>query len=81
MSDAARHLLEEALRLPHQERAELVSQLLHSLDEDDFGPPDAGYDEAWAKEIERRLREVQDGTEKLVDGETALAALRAKYRK
>ena len=79
MSEQVRHLLEEALQLARQERAELAAQLLRSLDKDAFGPPDEGYDEAWSAEIQRRLREIDEGKAKLVDADQALAELRAKY--
>ena len=35
MSDAARHLLEEALRLPVEERSRLIEKLIQSVDADE----------------------------------------------
>jgi hypothetical protein len=46
MTDATRHLLEEALKLSPTEREELLSRLEEGLDED--------IDPEWTTEIERR---------------------------
>jgi putative addiction module component (TIGR02574 family) len=51
MSDAARKLLEEVLNLPENERLELASEIIASVD----GPHDAGWDVAWLGELDRRL--------------------------
>lgn len=61
MTRAARAVLAEALKLEVDARAELAAELLASLD----GPGDAGADTAWAKEIERRVAEVELGTAQL----------------
>lgn len=63
MSEAARKLLAEALALPAEDRELLASQLWHSLDRDDDLSA-AERDQAWSAEIERRDRELQDGTVK-----------------
>ena len=60
-------VLRHALQLPEEARAALAKALLQSLD----GTPDAGADTAWAKEIERRLRQVDDGTATLMSWEDA----------
>jgi len=52
-----RKILDEALELPHETRAEIAAKLLESLDErqnDDI-------DDAWAAEIERRCAAVDSG--------------------
>ena len=54
----AEQLTAAALALPEEDRAELVAQLMESLD----GPPDEGIEQAWADEIARRLEEVRSGT-------------------
>ena len=48
-------LAAEALKLAPGERAALAQRLLASLDED------ADIDEAWAREVERRVAEVEAG--------------------
>jgi putative addiction module component (TIGR02574 family) len=50
-------LLAQVLRLPREERARLVEELLASLEEAD----DEQVAAAWAPELERRSREVAEG--------------------
>jgi putative addiction module component (TIGR02574 family) len=50
MSEAAQKVLEEALALSDDERLQLASELLASVD----GPKDAGWDAAWLAELDRR---------------------------
>jgi putative addiction module component (TIGR02574 family) len=63
MAMDVKSLLEEALRLPAEARAALAGELLESLDDDDV---DEDVEAAWAKEIERRLKEVDEGKVKTV---------------
>jgi putative addiction module component (TIGR02574 family) len=75
---AVASILEQALELTPEERGRLIAQLLDSLDPDDGDTlDDAGWRAAWSPEIERRLREVRDGTAQLVDGDAALTRVRA----
>lgn len=53
MSERSRKLLDNALQLPPDERADLAAALLASLE----GEPDDHVDAAWAAEIERRVRD------------------------
>jgi putative addiction module component (TIGR02574 family) len=68
-----------ALELPHPERAELARDLLASLD----GPFDdpADVEAAWLGEVERRLKEVEDGTATLVEWDEVRAEVLARLRK
>ena len=50
-------LLDEALRLPEEDRADLAVKLIESLD----GGPDTDVDTIWAQEIERRCAAVDAG--------------------
>ncbi len=52
MSVVSQKLLDQALSLPEDERLELATDLIASVD----GPPEAGWDDAWAAELERRTR-------------------------
>ena len=52
MSERAHKLLKDALGLPVQDRADLIAELLASLE----GEPDEDVEAAWAAEIERRAR-------------------------
>jgi Putative addiction module component len=67
---AVDELLERALQLPERERGELASRLLRSLEsvEDEELAPDA-WEAAWSEVLDRRMREVRDGTVQLVDGD------------
>lgn len=53
-------LLEEALKLPHGERADVAAELLASLDEEAAADPNE-VERAWAVEIERRARRALAG--------------------
>jgi putative addiction module component (TIGR02574 family) len=60
MTDRAQAVLQEAMTLPADERANVAAELLASLD--DFKTEDpAAVQAAWAKEIERRGRRVLAG--------------------
>lgn len=50
MSNAARKLIDEALALPEEDRLEVASELLASVD----GPVDEHWAERWAEELQRR---------------------------
>lgn len=52
MTNTARKLLDEVLSLPEEDRVKIASEVLASLD----GPAEAGWDEAWLEELERRER-------------------------
>lgn len=56
MSSNALRLLDEALQLPEDDRAELVLRLLDSL-----GEPTDEVERAWITEAKRRLSEIQRG--------------------
>lgn len=58
MTKAAQAVLADALRLDLKTRAELATELLGSLD----GPADPDAEDAWSKEIERRVAAIEAGT-------------------
>ncbi len=60
MTEAARHIIDEALKLKVAERAEVAAELLASLD----GEPEADIEKAWADEIQRRIERIRNGTAK-----------------
>jgi putative addiction module component (TIGR02574 family) len=70
-------LREAALTLPIEERAKLAHDLLRSLDE----PADPDVDAVWIKEIERRARELADGSVQPVDWEAARQRIVRRLRK
>jgi putative addiction module component (TIGR02574 family) len=53
----AEKLIDEATRLSQADRIRLLERILATLD----GEPDSGAAEAWAQEIERRSREIEQG--------------------
>lgn len=71
MSERARKLLHDAMELPLPERAELVADLLASLD----GEPEADVEVAWAREIERRAKEALENPEDDLSWESVRAEL------
>lgn len=66
-------LLNEAMSLPVELRAQLVDELLKSLN-----PTRAEIDELWAAEAERRIAEIEAGQAKLIPGAEVFAKLREK---
>lgn len=80
MTAKAQRVLDEALALDAEERADLAASLLDSLEE----PEDPGAEEAWAQEIERRIREVEAGVVKTIPWSEArkrILALRDERRR
>jgi len=78
MTKDAAKVLKEALELDENERAELASELLASLQ-----PSDAKVDQAWIAEINRRVAEAvrdENGDEE-EDWRTALARIEAEVLK
>jgi putative addiction module component (TIGR02574 family) len=69
-------LREAALTLPAKERAKLAQDLLRSLG----GPADPDVDAAWIREIERRARELADGSVQPVDWEVARKRIARRLR-
>ncbi len=70
-------ILSAALALSPGARAMLADELLQSLD----GPHQEPIDAAWAEEIERRIREIDEGKVELIDGELVMQKLRARFKK
>jgi putative addiction module component (TIGR02574 family) len=62
MTGEAKKVLDDALRLPDAERAELVGLLIESLDDES----DANVQEAWSEEIAKRLAEIDNGSAKTI---------------
>ena len=74
MSNTLEKLKEQAAQLSDTERAELALSLIASLD----GPPDADVDDAWRVEVERRVRQIENGEVQLVPGDEVFARLRRR---
>jgi putative addiction module component (TIGR02574 family) len=76
----AKKLREEALELPKTARAKLAHDLLLSLEDPPFDPPQE-VEKAWAAEIDERVRDVKEGRVKLVPVEDAVHDVRASLKR
>ena len=61
-NDLSEELLNDAMRLPDEQRAALAAALIDSLDRD----VDEAAEAAWSVEIARRLRDVENGHVKAI---------------
>jgi len=73
MSRTLKEILDQALELPAQDRAQLAAELLASLEP----PGDLDHEAAWAAEIERRARRVLAGESSSTPWEEARIRLRS----
>ncbi|MCU0698496.1 MAG: addiction module protein [Myxococcaceae bacterium] len=69
MGEKAQQLLSEALKLSGTERAQLITELLETLDTPE------GVEAAWTSELRRRLAEIRAGRAELLDWQDARAEL------
>lgn len=73
----AKRVREAALALSPEERAELARDLLHSLE----SSPSEEADASWVAELEKRSRELDDGSVTPVDWEEARGRILARLRR
>lgn len=66
-------LIREAAELPESDRATLAGAMIESLDP----KPTPAVKAAWSREIERRVREIDEGSVELIDWEEVRAELLA----
>ena len=71
MNTAIQELLETALRLPENDRADLAVSLIESLDQ----PFDPDAQTAWAEEVRRRLADLDSGVVKAIPWDKARQAI------
>ena len=76
MRNKLAELKQQASQLSEEERAELALSLIESLD----GPADPAVDEAWRREIERRLGQIERGEVQPIPGDEVFARLRRRFR-
>jgi putative addiction module component (TIGR02574 family) len=74
MARAVSEIEQEIRALPDVEKERLLRALLEELD----GPPDAGAEQAWLDEIQRRSRELDAGLVETIPADKVFADLRAK---
>ena len=72
----ASDLLERALQLPADERLALANELLDSVE----GPEDPEWTAAWAAELDRRAKELDNGTAKAIPWDQVKADIQARLR-
>ena len=72
MERHAAELLRDALALPQEARAALIDSLIESLDQ----TIEEGTEEAWRREIELRLKQIDSGAVKLISWRDARQRLR-----
>lgn len=74
MARDLKELFREAAQLPDNDRATLAGLLIESLDPQ----PTPEVEAAWDREIERRIKEIDDGAVELVSWEDVRAELFGK---
>jgi putative addiction module component (TIGR02574 family) len=68
---------QEVLRLPSDERLALIDKLIVSLNL----PTQSDIDKLWAKEAERRIKELDEGKVQGIPGEAVFKKLRSRLSK
>jgi hypothetical protein len=69
--------LRDALALPPEARSALIDSLIESLD----STVDEGAEEAWNREIELRMMQIDDETAELIFWSSARKRLRARLER
>jgi putative addiction module component (TIGR02574 family) len=77
MARAVAAIEQEIRALSSADKAELLRVLLEELD----GPADAGVDAAWAAEIQRRSREIDDGVVQCTPADVVFGKIDALIKK
>jgi putative addiction module component (TIGR02574 family) len=77
MSALAERIINDALALPSNLRASLADKLLESLN----SPSQKKFDLLWAKEAEKRLKDIQTGKVSTIPANTVFEEIRKRYGK
>jgi hypothetical protein len=77
MNERVKRLTEEIRKLPPEEQADLIDELLVLT----YREPDPEIDKAWAEEAERRLQRYRSGLESGRDAFEALEDIRSRLAK
>jgi hypothetical protein len=80
VKNQAQQVLDVALRLPIDERADVAAELLRSLDESDAALSPEEVERRWAEELTRRAERAVSGEAPGRDGDEVLSALESKLR-
>jgi hypothetical protein len=81
VSNQARDILKEALRLPVDERADVAAELLRSLDEAESTLSQDEIQRRWTEEITRRANRALRGESVGRDADEVLASIESKLRR
>lgn len=76
MTAAAKEILEAALKLDPQLRAEVAQEMLESLENSNYGE----LSPAWEQELDRRVKEIEEGHVELIPAEQVFAEIEASLR-
>jgi putative addiction module component (TIGR02574 family) len=76
MTRGAKKILDAAIKLPESDRLQVVEELLASLEP----AADADVDAAWVSEVERRSREIKEGTVRPVPWNEVKSRARERVR-
>jgi putative addiction module component (TIGR02574 family) len=74
MTPTVENLKQQLSLLSQDQRAELATFLLESLD-----PPDPSVEAAWQEELERRMEEMESGTFPGIPADEVFASMRSKF--
>ncbi len=74
MTAAAEMVLQDALRLPIDDRSSIAARLIDSVDEG----ADIELSPAWRAEIDSRIDSIRDGTAKLIPHDEVMAGVRQR---
>ncbi len=80
VSAQARQVLEEALRLPVDERADVAAELLRSLDDAESSLPSEEIERRWIEEINRRAERAVRGESIGRDANEVLSTVQSKLQ-
>ena len=72
MTDKTQTILEQAMKLSPNERAEVAEELIASLDE----TTDVDVEKAWQEEIQRRIQQIDSGEVKTIPWEVVQRQMR-----
>ena len=72
MTDKTQTILEQAMKLSPNERAEVAEELISSLDE----TTDVDVEKAWQEEIQRRIQQIDSGEVKTIPWEVVQRQMR-----
>lgn len=75
MNERVKRLTEEIRKLPPEEQADLIDELIVLT----YRKPDPEIDKAWAEEAERRIDALERGETQTIPYEEVMARLRKRF--